>query len=220
MKTVAIASAKGGSAKTVTTVTLAWRAAQDFGRVAMIDLNEDQGTLTQWWTLRGRTVNPYLLRDRTTLEDDIKVLESERYEVCFIDTPPLDMDLIEMAVIVADAVIVPVIPSYFDTSAVDSVVDMCRRRRKPYRFLLCSYDDRKMFAAVNREAKASLAGRGDIIKDHLSYSPKYRLAQIDGKTGPEKDAKLAPEVSAVWEEVKALAGIESTVAPLKGHAHG
>jgi len=26
----------------------------------MIDLNEDQGTLTKWWIQRGRPVNPYL----------------------------------------------------------------------------------------------------------------------------------------------------------------
>ena len=209
MKTVAVASCKGGSGKTTTTVTLAWRAACDFGKVAMIDMNEDQGTLTAWWQLRGRTVNPYLLKDPGDLESDIKVLASEGFQVCFIDTPPMDMELIEIAVVLADAVVVPVMPAYFDTAAVDAVVDMCKRRKKPYRFLWSAYDKRATFDAVNREALAALKGRGDIFAAKLSYDPGYRLGQIDGKAGPEKVKRLQPEVDALWDEVRALAKIDA-----------
>ena len=49
MKTIAIASAKGGSCKTTCTATLAARAAKDSSRVAILDLNQDQGNLTDWW---------------------------------------------------------------------------------------------------------------------------------------------------------------------------
>jgi hypothetical protein len=109
--------------------------------------------------------------------------------------------------------VVPVIPAYFDTSAVDAVVDMCKRRKKPYAFVWSAYDKRKIFNEVNREALASLKGRGDIFEAHLQYHPNYRLSQIDGMAGPEKDAKLGPEVDALWGEVKTLAGFEQQ--PLK-----
>ena len=59
MRTITVASGKGGSTKTTCTATLAVRAAKD-GRVGMIDLNEDQASLTDWWINRGKADNPTL----------------------------------------------------------------------------------------------------------------------------------------------------------------
>jgi hypothetical protein len=39
----------------------------------------------------------------------------------------MDLELIEFAISLSDAVNIPVMASYFDTSAVDCVVEMCRR---------------------------------------------------------------------------------------------
>ena len=49
----------------------------------------------------------------------------------FIDTPPVEMDVIEAAVLVSDAVIIPVRCGFFDVMAVDVVVEMARERRSP-----------------------------------------------------------------------------------------
>lgn len=211
MRTITVASAKGGSTKSSTVLALAARASQEFGRVAMIDLNADQGTLTEWWKLRGRRINPYLLPEVTELATDLKVLADAGTNLCLIDTPPMDMALIELAVSVADAVIIPVIPSYFDTSAVDCVVEMCRRLGKDYAFLFNAYDGRKIFDEVNAKAKAALTGRGDILEHHISYSPKYRLAAEDGKSGAERDTALAKEMDLVWEDVKTHSGMPTKV---------
>jgi len=221
MKTITIASCKGGSAKTTSVVTLAWRAAQDLGRVGMIDLNSSQGTLTQWWNARGRTVNPYLM-EGTDLEDDLRVLRETGFQLCLIDTPPANMDLIEVAVVLSDAVIIPVMCSYFDTSAVDAVVDMCRRRNKPYRFLLSAYDKREAFASVTTDTFAALMGRGETFMSRLSYDAGYRIGQLDGKAGPEKSKKLKDEVDALWGEVCALVKIEvpPRLAVVKGGRRG
>jgi chromosome partitioning protein len=220
MRTITVASAKGGSTKSSTVLTLAARAAQEFGRVAMIDLNADQGTLTEWWKLRGRRINPYLLPEVTSLATDLKVLGDAGTDLCLIDTPPMDMSLIELAVSAADAVVIPLIPSYLDTSAVDCVVEMCRRLGKPFAFLFNAYDERKIFDQVNARAKAALTGRGDILKHHISYSPKHRLAHEDGKAGAEIDKNLAEEIDLVWVDVKNLAQIPSKVVPMKERARG
>ena len=82
--------------------------------------------------------------------------------------------------------------SYFDTSAVDCVVEMCRRLNKPYAFLFNAYDDRKIFAEVNQEARDGLAGRGTVLKGRFSYHPKYRIGQSSGKAGPERTSSSAP----------------------------
>ena len=63
MKTITIATAKGGSGKTTIASALAVRAARDFKRVTMLDLNVDQGTLTNWWMTRGKPDNPHCFSD-------------------------------------------------------------------------------------------------------------------------------------------------------------
>jgi MinD-like ATPase involved in chromosome partitioning or flagellar assembly len=67
MKTITVASAKGGTGKSTITALLAARASQDTPRVAMMDLNFDQGSLTQWWSMRGEPDSPKLIA-----EDDIE----------------------------------------------------------------------------------------------------------------------------------------------------
>src|SRR5579864_1200728 len=107
MKTIAIASAKGGSGKSSIAAALAVRACQDTPKVAMMDLNLDQGSLTQWWTVRGSPDVPGLAVNIENVPRDVKTLATA-YDWLFIDTPPAEMDLIEQAIAVADAVLVPV----------------------------------------------------------------------------------------------------------------
>ena len=217
MKVITIAAPKGGTGKSNTAAVLSARAATETARtrnrggVAMIDLNEDQATLTQWWTLRGRPVNPYLLKDGGTLDEDIKILASDGWDYCVIDGPPYDMDMIEMTVVLASVVIIPVKLAFSDISAIDAIVDMCKRRRRPFAFVVNEYDARQTFKSVNNEALALLTGRGPILKARISYHPKYRAGQMEGKTGPELDDKLAKEVDKLWSEVKALAGVKTTL---------
>jgi chromosome partitioning protein len=214
MKVITIAAPKGGTGKSNTTALLAVRAAAESprtknrGGVAMIDLNEDQATLTQWWTLRGRPVNPYLLKDGGALDDDIKILAGDGWDYCVIDGPPYNMDMIEMTVVLASVVVIPIKLAFSDISAIDSIVDMCKRRRKSYCFVINEYDGRQAFKNVNNEALALLTGRGPICKTRISYHPKYRAGQMEGKTGPELDDKLEKEIDRLWTEVKALAGVK------------
>jgi chromosome partitioning protein len=207
MKVVTIAGPKGGCGKSLTTASLAVRATHETGKVAMVDLNEDQGTLTEWWTQRGRPVNPYLHNDGGTLDELVDGLRADDWTYCFIDGPPYEQDLIEMSVIVADVVLIPIKLAYFDTSAIDSLVGMCRRRKKPYAFVVNEFDDRKGFRNANNIALGMLEGRGDILKSRIRYHPKHRVGQIEGKTGPEVDKALRKEIDLLWSEVKQFAGI-------------
>jgi cellulose biosynthesis protein BcsQ len=225
MKVITIAAPKGGTGKSNTASILATRAAAESprsrgkGGVAMIDLNEDQATLSQWWALRGRPVNPYLLKEGGALDDDIKILASDGWEYCVIDGPPYDMDLIEMTVVLANVVIIPIKLALSDISAIDAIVDMCKRRRKPFNFVVNEYDSRQSFKNVNEEALALLTGRGPIMRTRISYHPKYRAGQMEGKTGPELDDKLAKEIDKLWTEVKTLAGVKPAL-NLVGKSNG
>jgi chromosome partitioning protein len=222
MKVISVAGPKGGVGKSLTTSCLAVHAAQETGKVAILDMDEGQGTLTEWWTLRGRPVNPYLHAAEGTLDELVDNLKADEWTYAIIDGPPHDQDLIEMTVVVADAVIIPVKLAYFDTSAIDGIKAMCERRKKPFAFLVNEYDERQLFAKSNALALRLLQGRGRILDARLSYDPKYRLGQIQGRTGPEMEGKrpgaITAEVAALWTEVKKLAGVPELKA-VRGGRH-
>ena len=219
MKIFTIAGPKGGCGKSLICSALAVRATIETGRVGIIDLNEDQGTLTEWWTQRGRPVNPYLHNDEGTLDELVEGLRADKWTYCFIDGPPYEQDLIEMSVLVADVVLIPIKLAYFDTSAIDSLVGMCRRRKRPYAFVVNEFDNRKAFVNANNIALEMLNGRGQIFKSRISYHPKHRVGQIKGKTGPELDKVLAKEIDSLWTEAKQLAGIGPSLKSVEG-GHG
>ena len=139
MKVITVAAPKGGSGKSTLVTALAARASLESARVAMFDLNSDQANLTQWHILRGEPPNPALVPVEK-ISRDTEVLRNEKFDWLIIDTPPLDLDVIEAAVAVADAVIIPVRASIFDIGAITCVVEMCRERRKPYAFVLSAVD--------------------------------------------------------------------------------
>ena len=214
MKTITIASAKGGVLKTSLTAMLSVRASQESPNVAMFDLNEDQGNLTQWWALRGQMdLAPRLLTDLTNIPFDAKQAERSGAEWLFIDTPPLEMDLIQQAVAIADFVLVPVRTAMFDVSAVESVTAMCRVHRVRFAFVLVAVDNR--FKPLLAQTIAFLRPEGPILKSQISHRLPYIQALTQGRTGGELNKDLAEETNAIWLEVKALALQES----VKGGAH-
>jgi len=220
MKVVTVAAPKGGSCKTSTVALLAVRAMQDAQNVCLIDLNADQGSLLRWHTARDTPLNPHLELDIEKVSADVELIrESDKFGWLFIDTPPLDMDVIETAVQVANCVVVPVRASGLDINAVEAIVEMCRDHRKPYKFLLSAIDNR--MTKLTQSAINALVDDGEIFGQRISYKLAYINAMTAGRTGPEIDADLQPEADALWAEVQALAS--SAVKPtlrslMKGRA--
>jgi chromosome partitioning protein len=107
---ITIASSKGGCGKTTTVACLAVRAAQESGKVAMIDLDPQQ-SLARWWELRKEPLNPRLFNNVANAVADVKLLKSHDWQWIFIDTPPALMHFIEDGIAAADLVLIPVRPS-------------------------------------------------------------------------------------------------------------
>jgi chromosome partitioning protein len=202
MKVVTVAAPKGGSGKTTLVSALAARAALESARVAMFDLNSDQANLTQWYVLRGEPPNPVLV-EVEKISRDTEVLRNEKFEWLLIDTPPLDLDVIEAAVAVADAVIIPVRASIFDIGAITCVVEMCKERRKSYAFVLSAVDNK--MPKLTERAKAALVSDGPVLAGCLSYRQPYISALTAGKAGFEAQKELKTEIDQIWEDVKKLA---------------
>jgi chromosome partitioning protein len=210
MKVVTIAAAKGGTTKTTVALCLAVRASQESARVAMFDLNADQGDLTKWWMLRGEPMCPRLI-EVEKISQDVEVLRNEGFEWLFIDTPPLDLDIIENSIIKSDAVVIPVRTGFFDVDAVSPVVEMCRERRKPYSFLLAAVDS-KMPKLVD-STMASLVKEGNVFAARLRYLQPYILSINKGKAAAEIDRSCQTEIDNLWTELKRLASQPAAFAP-------
>ena len=202
MQVITIASPKGGSGKTTLASALAVRAAMESKRVAMFDLNCDQGNLTQWWVLRGEPMNPRLV-EVEHITRDVEVLRASRFEWLIIDTPPLELDIIENAVLKADAILIPVRASIFDIGSITPVVEMGRERHKPYAFVLSAVDSR--FKKLTERAMAALVSEGPICATRISYRQPYISALTGGMAGHEVEEDLRPEIDSLWGEVKRLA---------------
>lgn len=202
MKTITIASAKGGSGKSTVVSALAVSASQDTVAVAMIDLNLDQASLTHWWHVRGSPMWPRLIPNVEDIPRDVQTLARAGFDWLFIDTPPADMDLIEQAISVSDAVLIPVKPGFFDVIAVQAVIDMCKEHRKRFAFVLSAVDNR--FTVTTRQAVTMLSSLGPVLQTHVSHRQPYIQALVIGRTGPELEKKLRPEIDALWNEVKQL----------------
>ena len=113
------------------------------------------------------------------------------------------MDLIEQAIMVSDAVVVPVRSGLFDVIAVQSVIEMCRQHRRPFAFVLNAVDNR--FKVLTKQTVVALADLGPMFATRISYRQQYIQALVIGKTGPEFEKDLRPEIDGLWSEVKRLA---------------
>ncbi len=204
MKTITIASAKGGSGKSTLASALAVRATQESPKVAMLDLNSDQGSLTAWWTVRGSPAVPHLDNADGRLSQRIEAL-AKGHDWAIIDTPPLDVELIEGAVALADAVVIPVRCGFFDLAAAETVVEMCRDHNRPYAFVLNAVDSR--FPKLRLQMINALDegdGLGPRFKTEIGHKQAWIMALATGKSGPEIDRKLQSEIDGLWAETKAL----------------
>ncbi len=169
-----------------------------------MDLNADQGNLTQWWELRRQPMNPRLIADIRNIPEDVQIARKLGFEWLILDTPPVEMDLIEQAVAVADFVLIPVRASLFDLSAIDAVTEMCRSHRKAFGFVLSAVDSK--FKTLTDQMTGALVKEGPLLASRISYRLPYIQALPAGKTGPEINSDLMHEIDSLWAEVKRLCG--------------
>ncbi len=203
-KVITIASGKGGSGKTTLTVSLAVRASKEAKRVAIIDLNSDQGNLSQWYLIRGEPENPLLFDDFGDLDTLLSTLRRQKYDWILIDCPPGGLDLTESAIMASNAVLVPVKASAFDAWAAESITEVCRRRKIPFAFVLTALDSK--MRTLNAHAVKNLSAEGQVFKSSMTYKASQINAVVAGRAGFESDKDLKPEVDAIFAELKTLAG--------------
>jgi len=202
MKTICIASAKGGSGKSTLATALAVRAGQE-GRVALLDLDPGTASMTMWLQARGRPDELHLDTGDGLISARVKALAaSGRFDFLLIDTPPMDVELIQAAIEAADAVIIPVRCGLFDLAASVVAAEMCREHKRPHAFLLSHVDGRHPIL-VEQMIKP-LSGMGPIFKTRVKYRKAWITALNLGRSAAEFDRESRAEVNGLWDEVATL----------------
>jgi chromosome partitioning protein len=113
MRTVLVANRKGGCGKTVVAITLAAALAERGARVALADADAQKSSL-RWLKKRPEGAHPIVPLDWTKGVGDVP----KKLDWLVVDAPgALGGDSAERLIAEADAVIAPVLPSFFDADA-------------------------------------------------------------------------------------------------------
>ena len=200
MRTIALASQKGGSGKTTLSGHLAVMAeSQKAGPVALID-TDLQGSLTAWWNER-KVETPILAKtDIKKLEKHIKALAKEGIKLVIIDTPPAVTETINLVLKISDLVIIPTRPSPHDLRAVGSTVDMAEKLKKKMIFVINGASAK---AKITGEAAIALSQHGKVSPVVCFQRTEFASSMIDGRTVQEINPKgrSANEIKQLWTYV-------------------
>jgi chromosome partitioning protein len=199
MRTLVFAARKGGSGKTTLTAHLAVQSeVAGNGPVTLIDTDPQQ-SLTAWWNDR-KEQSPLLL--------DLAIggLPSELSRVrsapgfVMIDTPPLDSRVIAAVIDVADLVVIPVKPSPHDLRGVGVTVEICKKARRPFVFVVTQAVQR---ATLTQQAPLILSQFGPVATSIVYNRVDYAGAMTDGRTAQEIDpkGKAAAEINELWKYI-------------------
>lgn len=201
MKTIVLASQKGGAGKTTIAAHLAV-AAELAGDGPCIMLDTDpQESLVAWWNCRKAETPAYAPSTLKELPEKLDLLGKAGFAYAFIDTPPAITESIRAVVALADLVLIPTRPSPHDLRAVGRTVELATGEGRPFAFVMTQA---KPNSRLTVQAIASLSEHGVVAPSIIHDRVDYAASMIDGRTVPELSAqsRSAEEIAALWTFVK------------------
>ena len=197
MRTIVIASGKGGVGKTTLAAHLAIAAeAARAGPVVLLD-TDPQASLAKWWNKR-QAETPGFSAIPEGLPATLAALAEMNIALAIVDTPPAMTASIEATVAGADLVLIPVTPSPIDLEAVGATVEIVNRVGRPMAFIV-NKGRRNTLLTMDTADALQRHGRVApvIVEDRLDY----RTGMIQGQTAQEyaPKGKAAVEMHNLWQ---------------------
>lgn len=202
MKTVVLASQKGGAGKTTLAAHLAVAIEQAGDGPAVLIDTDPQGSLSAWWNSRAAEAPTLAPATIAELSGKLQALAAAGFAYAVVDTPPAITDSIRSVLKVADLVVIPARPSPHDLRAVGSTVDLVQDADKPFIFAVMQA---KAGSRLVAQAVAALSAHGVVAEAIIHDRVDYASSMIDGRTVQEVDGKgrSSEEVARLWAFVKA-----------------
>ena len=204
---ISVVNSKGGVGKTTLSAALAVRAAQDYKRVCMVDL-DPQRSLVNWWKRRGSPHGenePVILEGVDSAEDAAERIAMTGWDVCFLDGPPAFLMKIQEMVEVSDFVLIPVKPSMLDVLATQDAVVLTREAGTEF---MCVINDAgENEKRLIKSTKQTLFNANvPIAEAEIFHRKEHIIGMGIGKSAAEvgNDA-AASEIDRLWKELKAAA---------------
>ena len=200
MRTLVLASQKGGAGKTTIAGHLGVMAEQqNTGPVALID-TDPQGSLSSWWNERQAAAPLFASVDIRNLKKHLNELAKAGVKLAIIDTPPAVTETIREVLAVADLVLIPTRPSPHDLRAVSSTVELVEQCGKRMIFIINGAAAR---ARITGEAAIALSQHGTVAPVTLYQRTDFAASMIDGRTVQEIDpsSRSSNEIGELWNYV-------------------
>ena len=201
MKVISLISQKGGSGKTVTTVSLAVAAERSGRSAAIVDL-DSQGSATSW-SARRRVDTPVVVASTPArLARVLSAAENQGADLILIDTPPRAEQAARAAAKMADLVVIPCRPSVADLETLATTVTLVR-----------SSGDRRIVIMLNgvpprstrrEQAKEVVESMGLLVcPSFLGNRVAFDHASTLGKSAQEYEprGKAAEEIIHVYKYI-------------------
>jgi len=203
---ITVAQQKGGSGKTTLAVNLAVGFAKAGKSVALMD-TDPQGSAGRWFMARLEAEDGAADIDFSTASAwgvtyEVRKL-ADAHDIVIIDTPPkADSDL-RPALRASDLVLVPVATSHLDLWAVEVVLYLAGRERKPALIVMTRNRPGTRLAAEVAEKAREL--EAEVAEASLANRVVYAETLGQGRAALEAPKGPAhAEVKALVEEVQAL----------------
>jgi chromosome partitioning protein len=198
MKTIVLASQKGGAGKTTLSGHIAVEAERHGdGPVVLLD-TDPQGSLADWWNARSVSTPAFAQADVANLAQQLKDLGASGYRYAVIDTPPAITETIQSVIRCADLVVIPTRPSPHDLRAVGKTVLMCEAAGMRPCFVINGAAQR---ARITTEAAIALSEFGTVCPVVIYQRTDFASSMTDGRTAQEFDdaSRSADEIRRLWQ---------------------
>ena len=212
MSLIMVGVEKGGVGKSTLTQNMAAIRASLERRVAIFDI-DNQATSTKWVVRRGENSDlPQIHAERmdpddATVERFAETLArlAEEYDDVFIDVGGKDTGIFRAALVAADKIVVPLIPSIADLDTVPDLADVLGKftKRVDIRVVLNQADPKKRMTKAMISEMVAFKETLPLMSKMVANRETYKFATAQGKgvaelTGSFWDAKAANEMKDLY----------------------
>ena len=209
---ISVTSLKGGVGKSTIAQNLAVCFAQAGYKTCIVDADTNQSSV-RWSGLREESLPSILvtgLPDGRELAKNVKIL-NESYDVIFIDGTPSLSATTSKILLLADFVLIPVLPSALDLWATQQFLERFqeaedqREEKIPAYFILNQHDERTTLSTEAEEALSAFDQFGlKTMKANLKNRVAYKRAVLEGRGVFEySDYKAKKEMVELFNELQA-----------------